>query len=297
MPRLNRAIALLESGRALYYTAPGELTYDNGRAQAGTWADFLLVEFEHGPFDIVGLWSFMRGLVDGGPTADGFRAPTVLATLPANCRTPEEVFANAWQCRQVLACGVHGVVHTHVRQAAAARVFVESCRYAFQRVGVGAMLGEGQRGSGGQERAAEIWGVTTTEYLRLADPWPLNPEGELLLGIKLEDREAVANARVIAGIPGIAFAEWGPGDMGMAYGYPEAHDPPYPAELEAARQEIKAACDAAGLAFLSSWNDASHTAEENVTFLLDWGARIISGGGEEYASVGRRLERERRTGR
>lgn len=291
--RINRAIALLERGDVLYYTAPGALTYENGLRQAHTWADFLLVEFEHAPFDPVGLAAFMRGLVDGGPTADGFRTPTVLTTLPANARTPEEVYANAWQCRQVLACGVHGIVHTHVRQPAAARAFVESCRYPFQTIGVGAGLGEGQRGSGGQERAAEVWGLPVREYLRRADPWPLNPAGELLLGIKLEDREAVANARVIAHTPGIAFAEWGPGDMGMSYGYPESHDPPYPPEMEAARHEIKRACDDAGLYFLSSWNDASRPVEENVRFLLDWGARIISGG-EEVATIGRRLERERR---
>ena len=38
-----------------------------------------------------------------------------------------------------------------------------------------------------------------------------------------------------------------PGDMGISFGYPDAHDPPYPPELEAARQTIKEACDAAGI--------------------------------------------------
>lgn len=294
--RINRAIALLERGDALYYSSPHELSYASGKQHAQTWADFLLVEFEHAPFDPVGLAAFMRGMVDGGPTADGFRTPTVLATLPANARTASEVHANAWQCRQVLACGVHGIVHTHVRAADAARAFVESCRYPFQLIGVGAGLDEGQRGSGGQEHAANIWGVTVGEYLRLADPWPLNPEGELLLGVKLEDRHAVEHADAIARTPGLAFAEWGPGDMGMSYGFPENHDPPYPAQMEAARHVIKNACDAAGLAFLSSWNDASQSVEENVTFLLDWGARILSGG-EQIAITGRRIERERRATR
>jgi 4-hydroxy-2-oxoheptanedioate aldolase len=51
-------------------------------------------------------------------------------------------------------------------------------------------------------------------------------------------------------VPGIAFAEWGPGDMGMAFGHKDAHDPPYPPEMTAARARIKAACDRAGVAFL-----------------------------------------------
>lgn len=109
-----------------------------------------------------------------------------------------------------------------------------------------------------------------------------------MLGLKLEDREAVANARFIAQVPGLAFAEWGPGDMGMSYGYADAHDPPYPPEMEEARQEIKRACDANGLAFLSSWHDTSRSVEENVRTLLDQGVRIISGS-EEYAAAGRRL--------
>jgi 4-hydroxy-2-oxoheptanedioate aldolase len=289
MARINRAIDLLARGEALYYTSPGELSYENGQAQAATWADFLLVDFEHHAFDVVGLTAFMRGLAAGGPLPDGFRTPTVIATLPSNCRTVAEVEANAWQIRQVLSAGVHGVLHTHARSASAVRAFVEHCRYPFQTLGVGEGLGRGERGSGGQQRPAEIWGVDVHEYLRIADPWPLNPEGELLLGLKMEDRQAVEHADEIASVPGIAFAEWGPGDMGMAYGYSDAHDPPYPPDMDEARRTIKAACDANGLAFLCSWNDPSQMTAENVRHLLDDGVRIISGAGEEAAQVGRAM--------
>lgn len=289
MSRVNRAIELLAAGEVIYYTGAGELTYENGLEQASTWADFLMVDFEHHAFDVVGLTAFMRGLVDGGPLPSGHRTPTVIATLPSNCRTVEEVQANAWQIRQVLTAGVHGVLHTHARRADAVRAFVEHCRYPFQTIGVGEGLGRGERGSGGQQRPAGIWGVGVEEYLRVADPWPLNPDGELLLGLKMEDRDAVANACEIAGVPGIAFAEWGPGDMGMAYGYRDAHDPPYPPEMDAARRTIKAACDDAGLAFLSSWNDPNQTTEDNVRYLLSDGVRIISGGSEEAARIGRSI--------
>lgn len=289
MPRINRCIDLLEQGEILYYTAAGELTYENGKEQSGTWADFLMIDFEHKAFDVAGLHKFMKGLVDGGPTKSGHRMPTVIVTLPSNARTADEVHANAWQIRQVLSAGVHGILHTHARQADAVKAFVESCRYPFQTLGVGKGLGEGQRGSGGQREPAEIWGVEPHTYTQIADPWPLNPKGELLLGLKLEDRECVANAPFIAQVPGLAFAEWGPGDMGMSYGFDDQHDPPYPPEMEAARHTIKKACDDNGMYFLSSWNDSSQSTEENVKFLLDWGVRIISGGGEEQAKVGRKM--------
>ena len=52
--------------------------------------------------------------------------------------------------------------------------------------------------------------------MEVADPWPLNPKGELILSIKAEDKYSLANVEQIATIPGIAWGEWGPGDMTMS---------------------------------------------------------------------------------
>ena len=288
--RLNRVIELWEQGQPVYYTGAGPLTYENGKKMAKTWADFINVDFEHHAFDIAGLDLFMKGLVDGGPTKSGHRIPTVITTLPSNARTKEEVWANAWQIRHVLSAGVHGILHTHARQPDAVRAFVETCRYPFQTIGVGKGLGEGQRGAGGQAHAAEVWGVDARTYTNIADPWPLNPDGELILGLKLEDRECVANADLSAGVPGLSFAEWGPGDMGMSYGLPDAHDPPYPPIMEQARQTIKAACDKHGLKFLSSWNDKKLSVDQQVRKLIkEQGVMVMSGGGEPMAKAGRAL--------
>ena len=91
--RINRCIDLLHQGHPIYYTEAGELSYDNGCRQARTWADFLIVDFEKDPFDVVGLCAFMRGLVGAGPTPDGYRMATVIATLPSNCKTRHEMEA------------------------------------------------------------------------------------------------------------------------------------------------------------------------------------------------------------
>ena len=95
-----------------------------------------------------------------------------------------------------------------------------------------------------------MWGISADAYGEQADAWPLNPKGELLLGLKLEDKYALENAEASAKVPGIAFAEWGPGDMGMSLGMPDAHDPPYGPEMLAARAKVLAACKANKLAFL-----------------------------------------------
>jgi hypothetical protein len=89
------------------------------------------------------------------------------------------------------------------------RAFVEAVRFP---------ANGGRRGVHGNPTAARIWGVTADEYAEKADVWPLNPKGELLLGLKLEDKYALENAEANAKIPGVAFAEWGPGDMAFSLG-------------------------------------------------------------------------------
>ena len=113
MVRINKVIDLIEQDQAIFSIGAPELTYECGKEMSQTWADMIQFDFEHHPFDTVGLSQFMKGLGDGGPTPSGHRTPAVITTLPSNCMTPEEVIYNAWQVRHVLATGVHGILHTH----------------------------------------------------------------------------------------------------------------------------------------------------------------------------------------
>ena len=272
--RINKALGLLEQHQPIYYVSAQERTYAGGCASAKTWADYITYEMEHGPFDVAGLAAFMRGLADGGPTASGHRTPTVIVTLPATGADLEIFRANAWMVSQVLATGVHGILLCHAESPEAVSAFVESTRYTFRG---------GNRGSGGQGAAADIWGVSQGEYVQRADPWPLNPEGELLLGLKIENTRALENAEKVAAVPGISFAEWGPGDMGMSLGFEDAHDPPYPPEMLAARARVLAACQANGLALLEM------VTPENVVEQIEAGVMIGAGRhAEAAATVGRR---------
>jgi 4-hydroxy-2-oxoheptanedioate aldolase len=280
--RINRAIELLEQGQPIYYTGAGERSYEGGKKAAGTWADFIMYEFEHEPFDLTRLHEFMRGLVDGGPTRSGHRMPAVICTLPCEGSDPVSMRANSWMVKQVLAQGVHGLLLCHAESPEAVKVFVESARYPFAQYS-GSGLEQGRRGAGGQGIASQVWGLSGVEYTQRADVWPLNPKGELLLGLKIENHRAVANVEASVSVPGIGFAEWGPGDMGMSFGFPDNHDEPFPKIMEDARSRIFAATRAAGIAFLNT------VREDDVEMRIDEGVRICSGPhGEAAAEKGRR---------
>jgi 4-hydroxy-2-oxoheptanedioate aldolase len=285
MPRVNKAVELLAQGQPIYYVSTAELTYENGVNLTQTWADFIRIDMEHGPFDMTALGAFMRGLVAGGPTKSGHRTPAVIAELPTDGTDEAVMRANAWMVKQVLAQGVHGILLCHAETPGAVRALVEAARYSFQKIGVGDQLGQGRRGNGGQAMAAPIWGISPSAYLHKADVWPLNPEGELLLGLKIENLRAVENAEKSLAVPGLAFAEWGPGDIGMALGHPEQHDPPYPPEMIAIRARVLKACKANKLAFLNSVH------KDDVTAMIDEGVMIGSTKDAEVAEIGRKYTR------
>ena len=286
--RINKVIELWEDKQPIYLTHPTDLSYDAGLKDSQTWADLLLIDFEHHPFDIVGLTNYMKGLKDGGPTPSGHITPTVVTTLPSNAISPEEVRYNAWQARHVLSAGVHGILNTHARTAEAVKAFVQVTRYPFQNISRN-IIGEGLRGAGGQKPANDIWGLSTAEYAHKCDPWPLNPDGELILGLKIEDRHCLNNVDDIAQVPGIAFAEWGPGDMGMSFGQPDAHDPPYPEIMNDARNKIQNALEKNGINFYSSWLDESLNDEERLDYILDvLRCKMTGSPTKDYAEYGRK---------
>ena len=285
MPRLNRAIELLEQDQPVYYVGGHtghKLTYEQGREDAGTWADYLNVGMEHGCFDMTGLDAYMRGLVDAGPTRSGHRTPTVIVESPVEAVSEEIVRFNAWQFRQILARGVHGILLCQAETPGAVRAFVESCRYPINTAGVGQNLGPGRRGVGSEPSAAPVWGMERDEYLEKAEPWPLNPQGELLLGLKIESAAALPRIEEILAVPGIGFAEMGPGDLSMSLGYRRQPPPDeWPEEMKSTHRRVRDACKANNVAFLSS------AGPDTVAGRIDEGARVIAGGREETARVGR----------
>src|SRR5215471_14096425 len=172
--RINRAVELLADGQPIYYTgshtgAPGGAgdaagSFEQGKKDAQTYADYISYDMEHTAYDIVGLTAYMKGLVAGGPTKSGHRTPAVVVNCPVNGLDEVSVRANAWMFQQVLAAGVHGIMLTHADNPGAIKAFVEAVRFPSHKQGIGPLLGEGRRGVHGSAAAAAIWGVSVKEY-------------------------------------------------------------------------------------------------------------------------------------
>ncbi len=79
---------------------------------------------------------------------------------------------------------------------------------------------------------------------------------------------------------GSAFAEMGPGDLGLALGYVAVPREPYPPEMPEARERVFAACRNNRVAFLET------ASPENIIAKLDEGVRVIAGHREETAIIG-----------
>lgn len=279
--RINKCIELLSNGQPIYY-ADVVGGFEEGKQAAQTWADYIIYNMEHQPLDFGRLRQFMRGLVAGGPTPSGHRTPTVIVSLPVLGLDEQTFMGGSWMVQQALAQGVHGIHLARARDPEAVKRFVQAARYPHAKQAAD-IVGEGLRGWGSQKFAASIWGISEKEYLMKADVWPLNPEGEIMLGLKIEDQQALENVEQTLTVPGLTFAEHGPRDMGLSYGYLEGRaDPPVPAEVDAAGRRVMAACRANGLFFLDN------VLPENVAQRLDAGVMIGAGRREDAAEVGRK---------
>ncbi|MDO8540872.1 MAG: aldolase/citrate lyase family protein [Opitutaceae bacterium] len=285
--RVNKAIELLESGQPVYY-GYGRGGYDEGKAAAKTWSDLLMYDLEGSALDFTGLRAFMKGLADGGPTPSGHRTPAVIVTLPVYGLDADVVRANHWMIQQALASGVHGLHICHARNPAAVAAFIRAARYEVHAQAVGSGLDPGLRMFGAHEFASAIWGVSPKDYYDRADAWPLNPRGELMIGVKIEDREGLQHTEAIVRVPGVIFAEWGPRDTSYAHGFfdvamdygrkPGVVEPP---ALKAAADRVIAASKAAQVFILDN------VRPENVTRQIDAGIMIMAGGIKEAADLGR----------
>ena len=207
--RVNRVIDMWLKGQPVYYAQISGGGYEKGKEMAGTKADYITYEMEHGPLDFKELREFMRGLVEAGPTRTGHKTPPVIVTLPIS-GTTDALRANAWMIQQALAAGVHGILLCNAESPEAARLMIEAARYPFAPRVDG--LAQGTRGNGSQGYAASMWGITPQEYMRIAEPWPMNPDGELLFGLRSrtrvptptsKPRSASLESRSLNGVPAI----------------------------------------------------------------------------------------------
>jgi 4-hydroxy-2-oxoheptanedioate aldolase len=295
--RINKAIELWEDGQPIYYNGsglgPGVDPYAQGVKMARTWYDAINVEMEHGAVDFAGLREFMRGLVDGGPTRSGHRTPAVFVETGIIGLDEPYARANTWVLSQLLDCGIHGIHQCHARDTKAVQTTMQmGCRYPFKRPGIKDLPMRGLRGSSAGF-AAQVWGVDTFKYNHVADLWPLNPKGELIYGVKIEDTYADQQVEGTLSLPGLAMAEWGPGDhsywlYGLDVMPEDGTRPPNiigMPEMVAVRKKVLDLCKKNKVMFLNA-GSTDPKALDYVIGQIDEGAMVLEAG-EDSAIIGR----------
>jgi 4-hydroxy-2-oxoheptanedioate aldolase len=233
LPRLNSVIRALEQGQhALTAFSPAEI--DAAVASATSKFDGVVYEMEHNPWDGLRLRDCLQYMLN---RAQIVKAGSVVPAVTPMVRIPVNGVEMAqWHAKQALDMGCYGVVFPHISTAAEAANAVGACRYPRMK---NAPLYEpsGIRGDG-PTTAARYWGISQQEYYQKADVWPLNPKGEILCILQIEDTAGVKNLDdMLKNVPGIGCILIGEGDLSQELGHPRQYD--HPLVVEAMTQIVE----------------------------------------------------------
>ena len=237
---LNPVVAKFEKGETVYgLINSGDLSLANARDTARAPVDFAYVDMEHTPLDFSALNAFLLGMTDRQSIV---RKGNLQPNVALFARFPPEADQSQWVVKQALDIGLMGVVFNGVDSREQAIFAVRSMRYP-QLKGSQYMEPAGLRGFA-PANATWAWGLTTAEYERRADVWPLNPQGDLLAVIMIESAEGLDRVHDIASVPGVGALFLGAGsDLSRSLGVPQTSP-----ELEAAFQRVLGACKARNVA-------------------------------------------------
>jgi 4-hydroxy-2-oxoheptanedioate aldolase len=233
IPRLNGIIRALERGQPAFASFT---TADIATALAfsTTKYDGVVFEMEHNPWDIAALRDGLQYLLNRRSIAQvGSLAPSITPMVRIPPNGDEK---NQWFAKQALDLGVYGIIWPHVSTVEQARNAVASCRYPRLK---SAPLYEpaGLRGDG-PGAAVRYWGLTQQEYYARADVWPLNPRGEILVVLMIEDIEGIANLDdILRLVPGIGAVLIGEGDLSQELGVPREYE--HPTVIEAMNRIVE----------------------------------------------------------
>ncbi|WP_327659916.1 MULTISPECIES: HpcH/HpaI aldolase family protein [unclassified Streptomyces] len=261
--RHNKVIGALEAGEHVFATfsaadptAAIELTT--------TKYDTVVFEMEHKPWDINALRDSFQYLLSRRQIFAGDSlapAVTPMVRIPANGAEKAQ-----WHAKQALDLGAFGIIWPHISTVEEARNAVAACRYPRLP---DAPLYEpaGLRGDG-PHAATRYWGISNIEYYAKADVWPLAPDGEILVGLMIEDQRGIENLPdILDQVPGIGLILIGEGDMSQELGVPRQYE--HPRVLECKRR-ILDICKERGVAV-----GHPHVTAGNVKQVLDDGYRFL----------------------
>ncbi|HEX3550769.1 MAG TPA: aldolase/citrate lyase family protein [Candidatus Elarobacter sp.] len=264
LPRLNTVIRAFEAGRPAF-AAFSQAGPENAIALATARYDAIVFEMEHNPWDPRALRDSLQYLLSRGDIArSGSIVPSVtpMVRIPPNGAEKAQLHA-----KQALDLGVFGIVWPHVSTVEEAYNAVAACRYPrlrdrprYEPAGI--------RGDG-PTAAVRYWGVTQQQYYERADVWPLDPSGEILVIIQIEDTRGIENLpEILRRVPGIGMVLLGEGDLSQELGYPRQYE--HPLVLEWMARAVRA-CREHGVVVGHPHVDATNVArvlDEGYTFLM-----------------------------
>ncbi len=211
---VNSAIDKLKRGKSL----AGAIVYDFSMYAARRFAqsdlDFIILDMEHQALDFETMQNFFMGLVDKAAIArqGNIQQRVVpIVRIPTYGRDQNEFIS-----KQVLDMGAMGIMFPAIETKDQAMHAVQLARYPQPRDSK-VQEPRGLRGNG-QLPGLWFWGVNAAEYARRAEPWPIHPQGELLLFLQVETAEGVKNINEILSVPGIGVLFVGPNDLSVLTG-------------------------------------------------------------------------------
>ncbi|MGH7709514.1 MAG: HpcH/HpaI aldolase family protein [Vulcanimicrobiaceae bacterium] len=222
LPRLNSVIRTFESGKPAFATF-SHADPENAIALSTAKYDGIVFEMEHNPWDGRALRDSLQYLLNRGQIArTGSIAPAVapMVRIPPNGGEKAQFHA-----KQALDLGVYGIVWPHISTVGEAYNAVAACRYprlkerpSYEPAGI--------RGDG-PAAAARYWGLSQQEYYQRADVWPLDPTGEILVILMIEDTRGIENLpEILQRVAGIGLVLLGEGDLSQELGYPRQYEHP-----------------------------------------------------------------------
>jgi 4-hydroxy-2-oxoheptanedioate aldolase len=266
IPRLNGIVRALEEGLPAFTSfCPPDTT--SALAFSKTKYDGIVFEMEHNPYDIASLRDNLQYLLSREQiAASGSIAPAVtpIVRIP-----PNGAELNQFVAKQVLDIGAYGVVWPHVSNAEQAYNAVASCRYSRPKSSPN-YEPAGVRGDG-PGKAMRYWGLSQRDYYSRADVWPLDPKGEILVVVMIEDSAGVANLDdILKNVDGIGVILIGEGDLSQDLGHPREYDHPIVRE---AMEHIVAVCKKHDVPV-----GHPHVNKNNVERVLQEGFRFLMAG-------------------
>ena len=108
------------------------------------------------------------------------------------------------------------------------------------------------------------WGMGREDYYRLADVWPLDPQGEILVVLQIETGQGVENIEEIVSVPGVGAVLVGSWDLSTSLGVPGEVNGP---EVGRSVQAVLKACLARNIPVGATAGQVEERLEEGFRFL------------------------------